>query len=144
MKTERSFRTELCGSTIATKCMAETGKGSSFVQLSCGKRESQLSFASGQDGFSGGYGGAVFEKGAADWLVQNCSFPAAAEDGVLFSSTTREEAGFVPGAKAYTLYFKEKLGGLTVRSADVQISSEGIVRWCGMWRWSATGAFSPA
>ena len=34
---------------------------------------------------------------------------------------------FVPGAKAYTLYFKEKLGGLTVRSADVQISSEGIV-----------------
>lgn len=67
------------------------------------------------------------KKVAADWLVQNCSFPAAAEDGVLFSSTTREEAGFVPGAKAYTLYFKEKLGGLTVRSADVQISSEGIV-----------------
>ncbi len=107
--------------------MAETGKGSLFVSYPAGKENPNCLLLRGKTVSLEGMEEQSLKKVAADWLVQNCSFPAAAEDGVLFSSTTREEAGFVPGAKAYTLYFKEKLGGLTVRSADVQISSEGIV-----------------
>ncbi len=105
--------------------MAE--KGSLFVSYPAGKENPNCLLLRGKTVSLEGMEEQSLKKVAADWLVQNCSFPAAAEDGVLFSSTTREEAGFVPGAKAYTLYFKEKLGGLTVRSADVQISSEGIV-----------------
>ena len=107
--------------------MAETGKGSLFVSYPAGKENPNCLLLRGKTVSLEGMEEQSLKKVAADWLVQNCSFPAVAEDGVLFSSTTREEAGFVPGAKAYTLYFKEKLGGLTVRSADVQISSEGIV-----------------
>lgn len=107
--------------------MAETGKGSLFVSYPAGKENPNCFLLRGRTISLEGMEEQSLKKTAADWLVQNCSFPATAEDCVLFSSTTREEAGFVAGAKSYTLYFKEKLGELTVRSADVRISSEGIV-----------------